>query len=90
MRKFDVILQSQPVKYYRKVDNKTAKALEKCFRQLEESPFYQQGKIKRLKGQEGLFRYATKGLRVVYEIDAENRRVGVLSIFPRGDVYKKI
>lgn len=90
MVKFKVILQSQPEKYYRKADNKTAKSLEKCFRQLENNPFYQPGKIKRLKGREGLFRYTTDGLRVVYEIDIENRKVGVLAILPRGDIYKKI
>lgn len=90
MGKFAVILQSQPEKYYRKADDKTTKALEKCFRQLEENPFYQSGKIKRLKGKEGLFRYTTGGLRVVYEIDIVNKKVGVLAILPRGDIYKKI
>lgn len=90
MVKFKVILQSQPKKYYQKVDNKIAKTLEKCFRQLEDNPFYQPGRIKRLKGREGLFRYTTNGLRIVYEIDAENGKVGILAILSRGDVYKKI
>lgn len=90
MAKFKVILQNQPEKYYQKADTKTAKVLGKCFRQLEENPFYQPGKIKRLKGREGLFRYTTDGLRVVYEIDVENKKVGVLAILPRGDIYKRI
>ena len=90
MAKFEVILQSQPEKYYRKADNKTSKALEKCFRQLEDDPFYRPGRIKRLKGRKGLFRYTTDGLRIIYEIDVENRKVGVLAILPRGDIYKKI
>lgn len=88
--KFKVILQSQPEKYYRASDNKTAKILEKCFRWLENNPFYQPGKIKRLKKRKGLFRYTTDGLRIIYEINVENKKVGVLVILPRGDVYKKI
>lgn len=91
MVKFKVLLQSQAKKYYQKADNKIAKTLEKCFKQLEDNPFYQPGRIKRLKGYGGLlFRYTTNGLRVVYEIDTENGKVGVLAILPRGDVYKKI
>ncbi len=90
MDKFKVILQSQPEKYYRKADNKTAKILEKCFRHLEDNPFYYPGKIKRLTGQKGMFRYTTDGLRIIYEIDVNNKKVGVLVILPRGDVYKKI
>ena len=90
MTKFKVILQSQPEKYYRKADNKTAKILEKCFRLLEDNPFYQPGKIKRLKGKEGLFRYTTGGLRVIYEMDIDNKKVGILVILPRGDVYKRV
>ena len=90
MDRFKVILQSQPAKYYRKTDKNTSRILEKCFYQLENNPFYQPNKIKKLKGHEGLFRYATDGLRIVYEIDTGNRKVGVLAILPRGDVYKKI
>lgn len=64
MRKFEVILQSQPEKYYRKADTKTAKVLKMCFRQLEENPFYYPGKIKRLEAKVELFRYTTGDLRV--------------------------
>ncbi len=90
MDRFKVILQSQTEKYYRKADNKTSKILEKCFRQLENNPFYYPGKIKRLKGQKGMFRYTTDGLRIIYEIDVNNKKAGVLIILPRGDVYKKL
>ena len=90
MEKFRVILQSQPEKYYHKVDVKTAKALEECFINLEKNPFYFPGRIKKLKGRESLFRYATHHLRVVYEIEQRSKTVGVVAILPRGDVYKKI
>lgn len=88
--RFEVILQSQPAKYYERVPSHIAKSLEECFKRLEENPFYYPGKIKKLQGKAGLFRYALGNLRVIYEIDFENRRAGVLAILPRGDVYKKI
>ncbi|MBA3065040.1 type II toxin-antitoxin system RelE/ParE family toxin [bacterium] len=90
MIKFEVVLQTQPKKYYQKVDSKTAKTLEKCFGDLEDNPFYKPGKIKRMKGRVKLFRYTLNGLRVVYEVSVENKKVGVLLIGPRGDIYKKI
>ena len=90
MVRFEVILESQPEKYYQKVDSRTAEVLEKCFKHLEENPFFWPSKIKRLHGKEGLYRYAARNLRVVYEIDTKNHRVGVLAILPRGDIYKKI
>ena len=91
MARFEVILQSQPEKYYRKVDARLAKSLEACFKDLEENPFYiPGGKIRRLEGKSGLFRYVVGHLRVIYEIDIESSRVGVLAILPRGDVYKRL
>ncbi len=90
MIKFEVILQTQPKKYYQKVHGKTAKILEKCFSDLEDNPFYKPGKIKRMKGHAKLFRYNTGGLRVVYEISDKYKKIGVLLIGSRGDIYKKL
>ena len=90
MTKFQIILQRQAAKYYQKAEKKTARLLEKVFTQLEKNPFYLPGKIKRLKGMEGRWRYKTNGLRIVYEIDVTGGRVGVVAILPRGDVYKRI
>lgn len=90
MDRFTVTLQNQPKKYYKKCDGNTAINLEECFIRLEENPFFYPGKIKRLKGKELIFRYATDGLRVVYEINMTKREVGVLAILPRGDVYKRL
>jgi len=90
VNKFQVIIQKQPAKYYQKVPSNVAKLLEKAFRQLEENPFYLPGKIKRLKGMEGKWRYNTDGIRIVYEINVADKKVGVLAILPRGDVYKKL
>ena len=90
MARFKVILQSQPEKYYRKVDQRIAQALEKCFMQLETDPFFNPGKVKKLQGKGGLYRYAVGGLRVIYAIDSANHKVGVITILPRGDIYKRI
>ena len=90
MAKFEVILQTQPKKYYQKVDSKTAKSLEKCFCDLEDNPFYKPGKIKCMKGHAKLFRYNTGCLRVVYEINDNDKKIGVLLIGQRGDIYKKL
>ena len=90
MDKFTVLLQSQPERYYRKTDRKTADALKICFEHLEENPFSLPGRIERLHGYKDLYRYRLGGLRVVYEISLETRTVGVVAILPRGDVYKRI
>ena len=90
MGRFTVILQSQPEKFYRIAGSKTARLLEECFRKIENNPFYQAGRIKKLKGiYDMTYRYRVGSLRIVYEIDVERNKVGVLAILPRGDVYKK-
>lgn len=45
---------------------------------------------KRLRGDlEGLFSLRIGGMRAVYEVDAEQKKVVVHAIGPRGDIYKK-
>ena len=90
MARFTVLLQSQPEKYYRKTDRKTAGALKECFKKLEENPFFLPGRIEKLHGYQNLYRYRAGGLRVVYEISEETSTIGVVAVFPRGDIYKKI
>ena len=90
MDRFTVRLQSQPERYYRKTDRKTADALKICFEHLEENPFFLPGRIEKLQGYKDLYRYRLGGLRVVYEVSQATRTVGVVAILPRGDVYKRI
>ena len=90
MTKYQVILSPQAQKYYKKATPKITHALDNCFRQLEKNPFYQPGKIKRLKGYEGLFRYTVGNLRVVYRVNTQEQRVDIGAILPRGDVYKRM
>lgn len=87
--RFEVVLQSQPKKYYKKADKKTVRLLSECFKNLEQDPFYRPGRIKQLKAKQR-YRYIVGGLRIIYKIEVVDKTVYVLSIYPRGDVYKKI
>ena len=85
---FEVYLSHEAEKIYLKATPKTTRLLNNCFRHLEESPLFGPN-IKHLKGKlEGSFRYQVGGIRVVYSVDMESRKVFVESIGPRGDVYK--
>jgi len=85
---FEVYLSHEAEKIYLKANAKTTRLLDNCFRHLETSPFFGPN-IKRLKGKlEGSFRYQIGGMRVIYSVDIELRKVFVETIGARGDVYK--
>lgn len=85
---FEVYLSREAEKIYLKAAPKTTRLLENCFRHLEESPLSGPD-IKRLRGKlEGSFRYRIGGMRIIYSVDMESRKVYVETIGPRGDVYK--
>ncbi len=89
MEKFEVVLSSQPKKYYRKCTGKIASLLNKCFEEISRNPFYKLKRIKKLKEKKGLsFRYRRGGIRITYEVKLLERKVAVYLIKPRGDVYK--
>ena len=85
---FEVYLSREAEKVYLKATPKTTRLLDNCFRHLESSPLGGPN-IKRLKGTlEGSYRYQIGGMRVVYSVDIESRKVYIESIKSRGDVYK--
>ena len=85
---FEVYLSREAEKIYLKAAPKTTRLLENCFRHLEESPLSGPN-IKCLRGKlEGSFRYRIGGMRIIYSVDMESRKVYVETIGPRGDVYK--
>ena len=85
---FEVFLSREAEKIYLKAPPKTTRLLENCFRHLEESPLSGPN-IKRLKGKlEESFRYRVGGMRIIYTVDTQSRKVYVETIGPRGDVYK--
>ncbi len=85
---YEVILQNQPEKYYKRLDRKIATRLAECFENLETDPF---GKnTKELSGiHKGRRRCRVGSIRVIFEVDQTNKKVFVIAILPRGDVYKK-
>ena len=85
---FEVYLSREAEKIYLKAAPKTTRLLENCFRHLEESPLSGPN-IKCLRGKlGGSFRYRIGGIRVIYNVNMESRKVYVETIGPRGDVYK--
>ena len=89
MDKFEVILLGQAEKFYNKASGDLARRLDLCFEDLEVSPF-QGPNIKLLKTQRSLrwYRYRVGDYRVVYEIDREARKVGVLLVLHRSSAYR--
>ena len=89
MDKFEVILLGQAEKFYKKASDDLVHRLNACFEELEISPF-QGPNIKLLKTQRSLrwYRYRIGDYRVVYEIDRESKKVGVLLILHRSSAYR--
>lgn len=89
VEKFEVVLSSQPRKYYLKRNGKISSLLNDCFEEISCNPFYRPKRIKKLKGRKGLsFRYRRGGLRITYEVKLPRREVAIYLIKPRGDIYK--
>ena len=85
---YEVYLSHEAEKIYLKTNPKTTRLLDRCFENLEASPLFGPN-IKRLKGElEGSFRYQIGGLRVIYSVDIESKKIFIETIGPRGDVYK--
>ena len=91
MDKFEVILLGQAEKFYNKASGDLVRRLDLCFEDLEISPF-QGPNIKLLKTQKSLrwYRYRVGDYRVVYEIDREVKKVGVLLVLHRSADYRRM
>ena len=89
MDKFEVVLLSQALKFYKKCPKDLAVKLNQCFEALETNPFYGPN-IKLLKSKDKLYRYRIGGYRVIYEVDKVGKKVGILLIAARPSAYKNI
>ena len=85
---YEILLQRQATRYYKRCGRDIAWRLAACFTELEENPYGPDTKALRGKLQ-GSRRCRVGGLRVVYEVHEEAKVVHVLAILPRGNVYKK-
>ncbi|MBF0570491.1 MAG: type II toxin-antitoxin system RelE/ParE family toxin [Candidatus Omnitrophica bacterium] len=87
--RFEVVLLGQAEKFYNKASDDLVDRLNLCFEDLEISPF-QGPNIKLLKTPKSVrwYRYRVGKDRVVYEIDREAKKVGVILILHRSSVYR--
>ena len=84
---YKILLNRQPTNYYKKCPAPIARRLNKCLTRLQENPFGPG--TKKLEGELRDFRrIRAGGIRVVYRVDEAQKLVMVISILPRGDVYK--
>ncbi|MCK4810578.1 MAG: type II toxin-antitoxin system RelE/ParE family toxin [Candidatus Omnitrophica bacterium] len=83
------MLLSQASKFYKRCSSELAKRLKNCFEELEQNPFSGPN-IKQLKAKKKLYRYRIGDHRVIYEIDKNEKRVGIFLISPRPSAYRNI
>ena len=85
---FEVVLTREAERVFARADAALAKKLAKCFAGLENDP-RGGNNVKRLAGPlAGMFRYRVGDHRVVYEIDDGARRVTIITIAHRREVYE--
>lgn len=85
---FEVILAPAAAEFFEAADQPLAQKLARCFRRLEIEP-RRGNNVKRLKGEwSGYWRYRVGDWRVVYRIDDAARRVYVVVIAHRREVYE--
>jgi len=76
-------------KYYKSLDAKTAKRINRAVEKIMENPREGQH-IKKLMGEhEGKYRYEVGDLRIIYRILEDEKIVLIEAIGPRGDIYKQ-
>ncbi len=87
--RFEIVLLGQAEKFYKKASDDLAHRLDLCFEELEVSP-YQGPNIKVLKTQRSVrwYRYRIGDYRVVYEINRESEKIGIILILHRSSVYR--
>lgn len=84
---YQVVLTKTAQKVYEKLTIKLKRSIAQCITYLEISPTWGPN-IKRLKGEEGCYRYQVGGWRILYEVDKSTQEVRIYEMRPRGDVYK--
>jgi mRNA interferase RelE/StbE len=83
---YDVLLSRNAAKALERMTPGTRARIIKALERARAEPL----KAKRLRGElEGLFSLRFGQVRVVYEVDREEKVIVVHGIGPRGDVYKK-
>ncbi|MEW6104395.1 MAG: type II toxin-antitoxin system RelE/ParE family toxin [bacterium] len=85
---YKVLLHKKAIKYYKSLNDKTARKINKAIEKIRENPL-EGFHIKKLKGSlEGKYRYKIEALRIIYIVNLKEKNVFIEAIGPRGDVYK--
>ena len=81
-----VYLNGKAKKQYGSLNEPHRSRIATALDKLEREP--PEGDIKKLQGKDG-YRARVGGYRIIFDIDAENGRIDVFSISPRGGAYKE-
>ncbi len=88
-KNWKVELSHESLKYLKKLNKKTSQKLLDSLKKLEssENPLSHKD-VRPLVGKlRGFHRLRIGDKRLIFELDRENRRIGVLAIIPRGNAY---
>lgn len=85
----ELVLHRRAARYYRRLPANVKVSLSEKLGKLREDPLNYPGAIKMAGDWAGYNRFRDGNLRVIYKYQANENRVYVNFIGPRGDVYKK-
>ena len=83
---YEVRLSRRANRYYQRVDQATARRLDRCFEELSINPFGPND-VRPIRGRRGLYRFRIGDLRVLFTVDEGEQIVTIPAIGPRGDIY---
>jgi mRNA-degrading endonuclease RelE of RelBE toxin-antitoxin system len=88
-KNWKVELSHETLKYLKKLNKKTSQKLLASLENLEtsENPLSQKDVRPLVRKLRGFHRLRVGDNRIIFELDRENKRIGVLAIIPRGNAY---
>ena len=85
---YELQLTREAERFYRRADPPLVRRLNRCFDQLQQSP-YEHPNVKKLKGPlAGSFRFRLGDWRIIYTVDEEEQRITILLIVHRSQAYR--
>jgi len=84
---YQLFFTRQALKTLRKLPRNTADRIREKLAFLAKAPYAPNANVTRLQNRDG-YRLRVGDWRVIYEIEAEQLRILVLKIAPRGEVYR--
>lgn len=85
---FEVHFSSSASRVFDRADSTLKRRLDRCFEQLRLDPIHHNN-VKRLTGEfKGIYRFRVGDWRVLYRVDADARRVVVIDIGHRREIYE--